>query len=368
MIVGHAAEFWLRGDDIWFPTLIPVTFGMIGSSMFIFLSGISLFLSYNTKQRKVEQDPNYLRIHMHVDFLVKTLWILLFAIIYNVFISTINYTLNLWVWTVLLSIGIGRLCCYPLLRTSPWFRIMIGISFFLLADPLLNILSSSEEYNLLYYILFRGIHLDYPFPFFGFLFIGSAVGQGISKINLDDSSNNNYFNQLTRALISIGIILIIFGILIGLKIEYVDDSFARGYTNYINRNPMFDLEGLPRFLLRATTPWGFYCLGFQLILISIFLKINLHNYKRKLHKRPRGLVLFGQSSLTIYLAHYLFNLLYIGTFPIPIYFLTAPFLVVANYCIIWLWIYRANRKGTIEWLMKTTTDYFNGKIKVQEKN
>ena len=90
MIMGHSLEFWLRNDDNWFPTLIPVFMDMIGSCAFIFLSGISLTLSQNAKQNRIKNDPNYLKIHANIDFIIKSLWLLVFALIYNIIVTSIN--------------------------------------------------------------------------------------------------------------------------------------------------------------------------------------------------------------------------------------------------------------------------------------
>jgi fucose 4-O-acetylase-like acetyltransferase len=367
MVVGHAALVWVTGDDLWFPTLIPLVLDMIGSCMFIFLSGISLSLSYSAKQRKVNEDPNYLQIHAHVDFLVKTFWILLFAFIYNLLASTILlYGTTLWIWFVLLSISIGRLCCYPFLKISPWFRIIIGLIFFSLADYLLNLLSSSVEYSIIYYLLFNGRRLDYPFPFFGFFFVGSAIGQWVSKIDFLQSSEDNFYPKFIRNLIISGLILIVFGISIGSDIE-TQDIFAQGFTSYLNRSPLFNISGLLRFVLRATTPWSFYCLGFELILLAAFLHINKLNYSKKLNKRAMGFVLLGQNSLTIYMVHYLFFKIYSGSLTIPIYFIIGPFLGLVVYCLFWVWAKKGNSKGTIEWLMKWSIDRINNKISLNKK-
>jgi len=360
MIVGHAAEFWLRGKDIWFPTLIPVTFGMIGSSMFIFISGISLTLSYNAKKRKAQTDPHYFPINANLDFLVKTLCILGFAILYNLIASTILlYGTTIWIWFVLLSISIGRLCCFPFLKYNPWVRVIIAFLFFFFTDYLFTTLSTSQDLYPLYYFLFNGTRLDYPFPFFGFIFLGSAMGSWISNFDLSSSDGNNYNQRFTGYSIIFGLILIILGISLGLELIYAQDSFARGYTNYINRNPFFQIEGIPQFLLRATTAWGIYCSGFHVIILTVFLHINKRNYSESLNNKPRGVVIFGQNSLTIYMFHYIIFLVYNGGFPIPFYFIAAPSVAILIYIIMWFWVYKGNRKGTIEWLMRKSVNSVN---------
>ncbi len=363
MVIGHAAEFWLRGNDIWFPTLIPIFLDMIGSSMFIFLAGISLTLSYSAKQRKVERDPMYLQIHANIDFLGKTLLILVFAFIYNIIASTILlYGTTIWIWFVLLSISLGRLCCYPFLKLNPLIRIIIGLFFFSFADFFLSLFSSSEEYSIIYYLLFNGTRLDYPFPFFGFFFIGSALGQWIGNIDFSNTSKDKSYFSFIRYLVIFGLALIIFGILIGQEVVFLQDSFARGYTNYLNTNPLFNFKGLYRFVLRSSTPWGFYCEGFQLIILAGFLEINRKNFSKKMNKKSMGFVLLGQNSLTIYIIHYISYLIYLPPLTIPLYFIVGPLITIAVYLVFWIWANKGKGKGTVEWLMKKSVDYVNNRI------
>jgi peptidoglycan/LPS O-acetylase OafA/YrhL len=367
MVIYHSTEFWLRGNDIWFPVLYVIIFDFFLAG-FIFIAGVSLTLSYNAKQKRISEDPNYFPIYVKVDFVVKLFWLIFFAMIYNLIASTILlYGTTVWIWFVLLNLAFARLVCYPFLKYSPWVRVVMGVLFFIFADSIRIFLLSSADYSWIHYILFNGHHLETPFPHFGFFFIGSAIGQWISEIDVSKLKEKTDISIFIRNLLIIGLILIVFGIVMGTELYYEQDSFARGYTNYLNRNPLFDFKGILYFELRSSTPWSFYSLGQVLVILALILKLEILRPSTQEKKNKGGLILLGQFSFTIYMTHYLMFMTHIDPIPISIFFFIFPIILLLYYTLIWFWVNRGKGKYSIEWLMKYSIDSINNKIRMKRE-
>ena len=113
---------------------------------------------------------------------------------------------------------------------------MIGFSFFIFSDFIRATLNSNEIF---YFLLFNGEHQNPPFPYFGFYFIGSALGHYFA--NLDYSIINKKENKtitLNQKLILIGLISLLIGVLLGYQYSTIQTQV---YTSIIlvNRITLF---------------------------------------------------------------------------------------------------------------------------------
>ncbi len=267
----------------------------------------------------------------------------------------------------MLTIAIARLACYPLMKFSPGVRIVLGFSFFIFYEPLRNLLLDTSP--ILHYIFFNNLNSNTPFPYFGFFFIGTALGNWINNWrDKEFNSKPQFMKEMIKQFAIIGIILIIFGILSGLQLS--SNEIARGRIQILNYHDDISLNGLPEFLVRSSMSWCFYSLGIELIIIALFFKIDLRHFKDDLkqiqvfneddlqseHERKiKGLSIFGQYSLTIYLTHYLLILFFVDSLPIPFYLVAYCASVSLFYFIFWSWANKAKGKGTIEWLIQYTS-------------
>ncbi len=365
MIFGHSVIFWLRPQDEWFQFFGFVSLEVIGANLFIMLAGISLSFSYHTQKKILSVNPSYSPISW-MEVLIPILWLSGMAMGMNIIGSMIlvGYPV-IWIWNVLLTIAVARLLCYPTLRlgTSPWIRAGIGVAFFLLSDPLRFILTSGTHY-ILFSTEFDIVLQVQPFPFFGFLFIGSALGDWLNSWRSQARENGMLPSQnLPIKLVMIGFFLIGFGILIGFQ----SSTFGIAFSFFTDLGVIVKLliEGLPIFLIRGTGPWSFYGLGIQLVILGFFLMFDVWRLKKQLSNAmvndhpninsKNGLIVFGQTSLTLYLMHNLIYFMFANSLTIPEFFIWFSIIILGIYAGMWYWSNRVRMVGTLEWVIQYTT-------------
>ena len=117
----------------------------------------------------------------------------------------------------------------------------------------------------------------------------------------------------------------------------------------MNMQNYYKFEGVPTFLIRSTTANMFYSLGAALLIISLFF--YLIDIKKVDNKFTHMLMYYGKISLSLFLLHYTFILLFIGQFTIVEY----PFIIIA-YCgfmgfAMYIWNEYGKGIGSPEWIM-----------------
>jgi len=366
MIFGHSIIFWLRQEDQWLRLIVFLTCEVIGANLFILLAGVSLAFTYHSQKRKIAKNPEYTTWHSRIHFGVRTLYFIFLGFCVNIVGNLAMGQLDLWIWNILITIAFARLVCYPCLRLTPQSRVVIGAAFFIYGDllstflpPIGNHILFTESYN----VVFQNT----PFPFFGFLFIGTALGDWLNNwrynsLEVNKSQNNNF----TRNLAIIGIILVGLGILTGYQ------SSTEGIILSFFTNPNIYLklliDGLPIFLIRGSSSWSFYSLGIELLILvfllqldirRITLRLNNINNQRTLsnnkNKYIEGLSLFGQTSLTLYLTHSGIFFIFSNTLNIMEWSIAIGVCTCIIYFGMWLWSNRGKGIGTLEWVIRYFT-------------
>ena len=59
MISTHLFDWWLRSDFYWFQDIMVMIFDPFGASGFLFISGVSIALSYRNNLQKVRDDEDF---------------------------------------------------------------------------------------------------------------------------------------------------------------------------------------------------------------------------------------------------------------------------------------------------------------------
>jgi len=87
MFLGHLIEWWIRPEYLWVRTFTFFIFDPIGASGFLFISGVSITLSYRNRLYRVEEikDLSYSRVK--ISYFIRAFFVLLIAIIYNTAIA-----------------------------------------------------------------------------------------------------------------------------------------------------------------------------------------------------------------------------------------------------------------------------------------
>ena len=285
MFLGHLIEWWIREEYLWVRTFTFFIFDPIGASGFLFISGVSITLSYRNRLNRVEEikDLSYSRVKM--SYFLRAFFLLAIAIIYNTAIA-LSYQLSwIWTWFVLMTAAFSLLLMWPLFNLSKISRILIGVIIWFISQYLYLLLSPYQNQLNLQGIFYHFFYNDYSqdplLIFFSFFLFGTVVGDILNNLN------NNRNPELKRkqlkkkiiiptSLISLGLIL--FGVLFN----------------------------FPSFLSRSSLSWLFYAIGIDLLVLMIL--IILEEYKIFSTKKSyRVFFYFSYYSFTVYLGH---NFLY----------------------------------------------------------
>ncbi len=287
MILSHLIDWWLISEYSWVKSFTSMILDPIGASGFLFISGVSITLSYRNKKNNTNKSEDYNPRMIRNAYLLRAFFIFVIAIIYNISISlSLNDLTWIWTWFVLLTAAISLFITLPLLKTSRIFRIIFGLIFLILNQIIVSILlpyeGESNLVGLLFHILYHDIHQDPILIFFPFFLFGTVIGDTLfNALFLDQYEKILKRSLRYRCLLSfmvIGIFLIISGVLFN----------------------------FPKFLNRRTFSWIIYSLGIDVVLLSIFLFFELFEII-KTNRSYKFLFFYSYYSLTIYLCH---NLLY----------------------------------------------------------
>jgi len=289
----------------------------IGASGFLFISGISITISYRRRLIKAKNSEEYNYKMIRNSYMLRALFIFAIAIIYN---STVAIRLSnpqmIWTWFIILTIAVSLFITWPLLKIRMHFRIILGILIIIANQFLVSLLlpheGDSSIYGGFFHMLYNGINQDPILYFFPFFLLGTIVGDLIfNKLYRESVKNRRNINkrQIFITTIVCGIVFIIFGV-------------------------FFEF---PQFLLRKSFSWIIYSLGFDLCLFSILLLIEeLRILKTK--KSYKFLFYYSYYSFTIYLAHNILYLLFLKRlnifniwFFIAAAYITMGFILRATY-------------------------------------
>jgi len=288
MFLGHLLEWWIRPEYAYITNFTHAILDSVGASGFLFISGVSIAISYQNRKYRVEVLKDFTETRVRNSYLLRALFLLIIAIFYNLSIALfLNDLRYIWAWFVLLTASISLLMAWPLLKLPIYFRIVIGLSVWILNQYLFNFLvnynGQPNIFGSLFYLLYNKPDLDSILPFFPFFLFGTVIGDLISNLNFDNTEPNRKKTLSTiKKYIIIGPILIIIGIFIG----------------------------FPDFLVRSTLSWSIYSLGIQLtLLMTLFIfEILIGN---KIKKNYKFLFYFSYYSFTIYLTHSVLRFLFL---------------------------------------------------------
>jgi uncharacterized membrane protein len=414
MIIGHTSEFWLYNSELWFRGVLFVIMDVIGANAFIMLAGIGLSLSYHSQMRRIQKNPMYPRGYAKINFWSRTIVIGLIAILTNILGTFALENPTGWIWLVLQTIAFGRIICYPFMKYNWKIRATIGIAFFLMVDLVRSALLGFNP--VLYYIFFNVNEQNTPFPFFGFLFLGSALGDWFDSIM---NQNTNQVQVQTKKsilnltyFIIIGAVFISIGIISGLGIS--NDGYWGFLVSQINLNSYMNISGLPLFLCRNSIPWCFYSFGFEILFLTLLLYIDrrrgektaiIHEHKPdprmiafnesqrkskvvsftlkdRTHKikllplekliilrnrfptvvkdsHDRGITLLGKRSMTLYLVHFILyaTIAVRNSLSVPFFLLAYLGFVIFLYYLMRLWLTYGREVMTFEWIMQNISTW-----------
>ncbi len=290
MIFVHLRDWWLIGGaDATFSFITRPFIDRTFAPAFMFSAGVSTFISYNNRIKKISEEYSYRTIKN--EYLFRALIIGIIGLIYNVFVAIMKSDPSLiWTWFMLFSIGFSLLMAWPLLKVSKLVKVAVGLLIIIANEILFWLLEpytgQLNFYGIMYHIFFNSLNLDPILESLFFLLIGVVVGELIVEIfNIKDQSERRRAlkKKLLFPSLSIGICLII-------------------YTFFFIFPLFFNNEGFY---------WIYFSMGMCLILNSVLLTIEEYGVFEK-KRSYKFLFYFSYYSLTVYLSHYLFFFFFLG--------------------------------------------------------
>ncbi|MFX1385145.1 MAG: heparan-alpha-glucosaminide N-acetyltransferase domain-containing protein [Promethearchaeota archaeon] len=290
MIFGHLVTWWLYSEQMWVLYLQISLLNFMGAAGFLFVSGISTAISYNTRIIKATNSENYNKKLMRNEYMLRALFIAGVALLFNIVIGWLESgnIIHLWRWYILLTIALSLFFGWPLLKTSKLFRIFVGVGIWIIHKILSDYLMPHEgELNfngILYYILYHQFSDAPLIIFFSFFVFGTIIGDIIFEISQYENQDKKFLaikKKLILPTLIAAPILILFGV----------------------------IYDFPQFWVkRGSFPNVFYALGLEMLLITILYSIEEFELIKP-KKSYRFLYYFSYYSLSVFVGSFIFGLI-----------------------------------------------------------
>jgi uncharacterized membrane protein len=357
IMLAHCSSAWLDNEWRHIYGLVYTALDILGPSLFIFLSALSVIFSIKRKKGKLPEKVIRNRI------LSRGLTIILIGVLYNLIsieatIGDVPFPLNLWGWNILMFIGFSQIFSYYAMKLGKLARIAIGLIIIYSAEELRMILYLNKDTNLIYGIFHFIVTSPAPsitlVPWLAICFISTIFGEMLYEAMI--KGTDQAYRHLFHRFLAWGVFLIIIGIYFGHQLQ-TPATMPGGTAEYphlsllntMNQQDFIHYPGMPLFLIRGTASNMFYNLGAALTIIAIcFYLIDI---KKIDNNFTSMLNYYGKISLSLFLLHYPFLPIFIGAFNIAVYpFIELAFIGFMG-IMMYLWMEYGNGVGTPEWFM-----------------
>ncbi len=276
MIFLHMS-IWGRkfGSNLIFDSIVKLIDG-IGAEGFVFISGLSLCLSFHNSMNKMQGKKNkdykkYRLMHFLRAILLFTLGFLQYNLLITITWGSLEY---LWIWNIFQTLSISMILIWPLLNAKKITKIIVALIFLFLFQFLLEIL---DKNGIIYYIFYNGFLFSPILGYFPFFIFGTLMGDLIYSKVLNEKtkvSNKKFIKTVTIPFLIIGSSLI---------------------TIIFLYSPSCVFEG-------NSICWLIYSSGLQFLVFNILFiveKLEIFNFK----KEYKFFFYFSYYSLTIFVLH-----------------------------------------------------------------
>jgi len=337
IILAHAAVSWLDSDWVYLYGLIFSFLDVLGPTLFVFLSALSVVFSLKRKKGKVSDKAirNGIFIRGGVIIIIGILFNPMSLLTSGV---SVPFPANLWGWNILMFIGFSQILSYYAIKFNKITRAVIGVIIIYFSPWIRELLYEFKDINIGVYILHFIITSPLAqvpiLPFLAVCFMSTIFGEFLYDAMIKGTKQAYY--RLFR-------IFAIYGIVFS---EYLHIDLLR----IANQQTYYHFDAMPMYMVRCTAHNMFYNLGVAFLLIAVcFYFLDIKNKTNDVIK----LVLFyGKTSLSLFLIQYLFLPLYGGQFSIIFY----P-IVWVGYCgflglLMYIWLKYFGGVGTPEWMVR----------------
>jgi hypothetical protein len=296
MIFGHLAEWWMSFDSFLLLNELILFVDAIGGTGFLFISGVSLTLSYRSKIKRINYEGDYSYKRLRLNYLLRAVFLFIVGIIYNTIDALISKNLSLiWNWFILTTLPASIILAWPLLRRKKITKILVAGAI-LIIDHFLFLFLKPFQYemghplSILYYFLYNGSQLTPILSHFPFFIVGSVIADVIYEKYIHQEPeipNRKFFKNVSLPLILSGIILILAAFLL-LPFPVIVEKFLWH---------------------RRNIAWITYAIGLLIIVYPSLFYIEKLNVIQ-INKKYRFFYYFSYYSFSIFLIHYSFYFLF----------------------------------------------------------
>jgi uncharacterized membrane protein len=374
IMFAHGALSWFDNDWRYIYGLIFAFLDLLGPSLFVFLSALSVIFSIKRKKAALTEKT------IRNQIFTRGLVIIIIGTLFNPMSlltegKSVPFPANLWGWNILMFIGFSQIFSYYALKFSKRTRAISGFIIIFISPWIRQVLFQFKDLNfgvnILHFIITSPLP-QVPFlPWIAVCFISTIFGEYLFETMMKGTKEAYY--RLVRMFVTYGVVLVLAGLFIwvprmGLALDQWEPGWALlnptpggtiVYSEYLhidllrlanNNVTNFQFPGMPLFMIRSSAQNMFYNLGAALLIIAIsFYYIDIKNRENIFLKM---LIFFGKVSLSLFLIQFLFLPLYLGQFSI----IFGPFVFTAYSgflgLLMYIWLKFFNGVGSPEWIMR----------------
>jgi uncharacterized membrane protein len=375
IILAHVGLSWFDNDWYYVYGLVFAFMDVLGPSLFVFLSALSVVFSVKRKKGKMSEKA------IRNGILTRGGVIIFIGVLLNpISLLTerqiVPFPANLWGWNILMFIGFSQIISFYAIKFSKRWRALIGIIVIYFSPWIRDILYDGKEAGNLVVSIFHFI-ITSPLPqvpilpYLAVCFISTIFGEFLYDAMVKGTRESYY--KLFRTFSAYGVVFVLVGLFlivprgstfniweIGLSRVLPGSQSSQGFivrTEYLhidlleiaNQQNYYQFGAMPMFMIRCTAHNMFYNLGIAFLLIAVCFYII--DIKKQMNDVIKLVLFYGKTSLSIFLIQYLFLPLFLGQFSIVF----LP-MVWVGYCgflglLMYVWLKFFDGVGTPEWIM-----------------
>jgi len=355
IILAHTSDAWLDSDWRYAVGLVYSILDVFGSSLFIFLSALSVVFSMSTKAGMIPEKV------IRNNIFTRGISIIALGVVYNLIsVKNVPFPLNLWGWNIIMFIGFAQIITYYALKLSRGSRIAAGVSIIFLTSQIREFLYVGKDTNPVIWILHFIIVSPAPHnpfvPYVSLCFFSTIFGEMFFEAMLLETEEA--YKDVFHRFIRYGFFSIILGFFLMLlsgNILVTPNEYDINEYPFIQLVPIMqdqnyvELPGMPLILLKGTAANSFYSLGVALMILGVsFYYIDI---KRKDNRFIDMLIFYGRVSLSLFFISYIWLFLFYRQVNIIFFFfLWGGYLGLLG-ILMYIWNKEWGGKYSLEWLM-----------------
>ena len=377
IMMAHTAAAWLDKDWLFVYAMLFAVMDILGPSLFIFLSALSVIFSIKKKKGKVPEKVIRFRIFSRGGTII------LIGMLFNLAglnqaVKTYPFPLNLWGWNILMFLGFSQIFSYYALKLRKMPRAVIGLIIIAITMPIRAFLYLGKDSNIIIWLLHFIITSPAPqlpvLPWISICFISTIFGEYLYEAMM--KGTDDAYIRLFRIFIVWGTIFVVLGIIFGWRLQTaktmsVEEYLQLDLLRIMNQQNYYKFPGMPEFLIRGTLGNMLYNLGAALLLIAIsFYYIDI---KKGENDFTSMFIYYGKISLSLFLIHYIFIVLYVEQFNIIVFLIVVISYVGFMGFTMYIWNEYGNGIGSPEWIMiqmgrvgQKTSEHINKELRRTE--